>query len=90
MVMYNIFNGILNALGNSKRSLYYLIFSSLLNVVLDLLFIAVFKMGVEGAAIATAISQILSAILCLLFLLVRQHHLSISIDINKIVANTEI
>lgn len=69
MVMYNIFNGILNALGNSKRSLYYLIFSSLLNIVLDLLFIAVFKMGVEGAAIATAISQILSAILCLLFLL---------------------
>ena len=68
MVMYNIFNGILNALGNSKRSLYYLIFSSLLNVVLDLLLIGVFKMGVEGAAIATAISQIISAILCLSFL----------------------
>lgn len=69
MVMYNTFNGILNALGNSKRSLYYLIFSSLLNVVLDLLFIGVFHFGVEGAAIATAISQILSALLAFIFLL---------------------
>lgn len=69
IVMYNIFNGILNALGNSKRSLYYLIFSSILNIILDLLFIGVFKMGVEGAAIATAIAVIISAILCLLFLI---------------------
>ena len=69
LVMYNVFNGILNALGNSKRSLYYLIISSLMNVVLDLLFIAIFKMGVEGAAIATAISQSLSALLCFIFLL---------------------
>ena len=68
-VMYNIFNGILNALGNSKRSLYYLVFSSILNVILDLLFIAVFKMGVEGAAIATSISVILSALLCFMFLI---------------------
>ena len=69
VVMYNIFNGILNALGNSKRSLYYLIFSSVLNVLLDLLFIGVFKGGVASAALATAISQVLSAILCLFFLL---------------------
>lgn len=69
LVMYNVFNGILNALGNSKRSLYYLIISSLMNVVLDLLFIAILKMGVEGAAIATAISQSLSALLCFIFLL---------------------
>ena len=67
-VMYNIFSGILNALGNSKRSLYYLIFSSILNVILDLVFIAWFNMGVEGAALATAIAQISSALLCLLFL----------------------
>ena len=46
-----------------------LIFSSLLNVVLDLLFIGVFHFGVEGAAIATAISQILSALLAFIFLL---------------------
>lgn len=69
MVMYNIFAGILNSLGNSKRTLLYLIISSLLNISLDLLFIGVFKMGVEGAAIATSISQILSALLCFLFLI---------------------
>ena len=69
MIMYNTFNGILNALGNSKRSLYYLIFSSLLNIILDLLFIGVFHFGVEGAAIATSISQIISALLAFIFLL---------------------
>ena len=69
MVMYNIFAGILNSLGNSKRTLLYLIISSILNISLDLLFIGVFKMGVEGAAIATSISQILSALLCFFFLI---------------------
>ena len=69
MVMYNIFAGILNSLGNSKRTLLYLILSSVLNIGLDLLFIGAFKTGVEGAAIATSISQLLSAFLCFLFLL---------------------
>lgn len=69
MVMYNIFAGILNALGNSKRTLLYLIISSVLNVLLDLLFIGALKTGVEGAAIATSISQIFSATLCFTFLL---------------------
>ncbi len=69
MIMYNIFNGILQAIGNSRRPLYYLIFSSLLNIGLDLLFIGVFKWGVGSAAIATAISQLASAMLCLLFLM---------------------
>ena len=69
MIIYNTFNGILNALGNSKRSLYYLIFSSLLNIILDLLFIGVFHFGVEGAAIATSISQIISALFAFIFLL---------------------
>ena len=68
-VMYNIFNGILNALGNSKRSLVYLIISSTLNIFLDLLFVGVFKFGVGSAAIATAISQLTSAILAFLFLI---------------------
>lgn len=69
VVMYNTFSGILQAVGNSRRPLYYLIFSSCLNVLLDLLFIAVFKWGVRSAAIATAISQLASAILCFSFLL---------------------
>ena len=68
-VMYNIFVGILQAVGDSKHPLYYLIVSSVVNVVLDILFIGGMGMGVEGAAIATVISQFISAILCLVQLL---------------------
>lgn len=67
-VMYNMFNGILNAMGDSKRPLYFLIISSILNVVLDLVFILVFHLGVGSAAAATAISQLFSALLCLRYL----------------------
>lgn len=63
-VMYNIFVGILHAVGDSKHPLYYLIISSGINVALDLMFIAVFKMGVGAAAVATTISQGVSALLC--------------------------
>lgn len=69
MVMYNICRSIMNALGDSKRPLYYLIFSSLLNILLDLLFIAVFHMGVWAAAVATVISQAASVVLCMIHLL---------------------
>ena len=69
LIMYNTFVGILQAAGDSTHPLYYLIFSSLMNVVLDLLFIAVFGMGVAGAAVATIISQMLSAILSLIRLM---------------------
>ena len=69
MVMYNVCAGSLNALGNSKRTFYYLVFASILNVILDLLFVGVFNLGVVGAAIATIISQICSFILCFVFLL---------------------
>ena len=69
LIMYNTFVGILQAAGDSKHPLYYLIFSSLTNVVLDLLFIAVFGMGVAGAAAATIISQMLSAVLSLIRLM---------------------
>lgn len=64
-VMYNIFMGILQASGDSKHPLYYLMFSSLINVVLDLILIAGFHMGAGAAAFATVISQLSSAILCL-------------------------
>lgn len=63
-VMYNIFVGILQSVGDSRHPLIYLIISSITNVVLDLVFIAGFKMGVGAAAAATIISQILSALLC--------------------------
>ena len=65
LVMYNVFTGIMRALGDSRRPLYYLIFSSLLNVVLDLLFVAKLHMGVEAAAAATAIAQGASMLLCI-------------------------
>lgn len=68
IVMYNIFNGILQAVGNSKRPLYYLMFSSILNIVLDIVFIRFLHTGVGGAAIATTISQFCSAFLCFMHL----------------------
>lgn len=67
-IVYNNSKGIMNALGDSKRPLYYLIFSSVVNVILDLLFIAVFKWGVWSAAVATTIAQAVSVIPCLVHL----------------------
>ena len=64
VVVYNSVVGILHAVGDSKHPLYYLIISSFVNIVLDLLFVAVFKWGVGSAAIATTISQGISALLC--------------------------
>jgi putative MATE family efflux protein len=64
-VMYNIFTGIMNAVGDSKRPMVYLFISSVLNVLLDLLFIAGLHGGVAMAAIATTIAQTVSALLCL-------------------------
>ena len=69
MIMYNILRGTMNSVGDSQRPLYYLIFSSILNVVLDLLFVAVFHWGVWSAAIATVISQAASVVLCLVHLM---------------------
>lgn len=68
-VMYNVFVGILHAVGDSRHPLYYLIFSTLVNVVLDLLFVAVFHLGVGSAAVATTVSQGVSALLCFVHLL---------------------
>ena len=68
-ILYNCFVGILQAVGDSKHPLIYLVISSIVNIVLDLLFIVVLDMGVGSAAFATVISQWLSAILCLIQLL---------------------
>ncbi|MBR0542139.1 MAG: MATE family efflux transporter [Clostridia bacterium] len=65
LIMYNTFVGILQASGDSRHPLMYLVISSMLNVVLDTVFIAVFKMGVDGAALATIISQFTSMFLSL-------------------------
>jgi putative MATE family efflux protein len=65
MVMYNALKGIMNAVGDSRRPLYYLLFSSVLNVGLDWLFVGPCGLDIRWAAIATGISQAASALLCL-------------------------
>ncbi len=64
VVIYNSFKGVMNAVGDSRRPLYYLIISSVLNVILDLFFVGLLGLGVEWAAIATVLSQTVSALLC--------------------------
>lgn len=68
-VIYNMATGILNAAGNSKKPLVYLAIASFTNIILDLLFIKIFKLGVMGTAIATDISQAISCILAIGYLL---------------------
>ena len=65
LVMYNIFVGILQAVGDSRHPLNYLIISSIINIVLDIVLIVVFHMGVGSAAFATILSQFVSAFLCM-------------------------
>ncbi len=69
VVMYNIFVGVLQSVGDGRHPLIYLIISSCVNVVLDIFFIAGLGMGVGSAALATAISQFVSALLCMVHLL---------------------
>lgn len=66
-VFYNMISNMLRALGDSRTPLYFLVLSSLLNVVLDIVFIVPFKMDVAGAAWATVLAQLLSAVLCIFF-----------------------
>ena len=74
-VLYNLLASILRAIGNSQIPLYFLILSALLNVVLDLLLIIVFRMGAAGAAYATVISQGVSGVLCLIYIIKNQESL---------------
>lgn len=81
IIFYNMLSSILRALGDSKTPLYFLIIASILNVVLDIVFIFNFSMGVAGAAYATIISQSISAILCAIYIVkkfpilkLKKHH----------------
>ena len=67
-MLYNLLASVLRALGNSKVPLYFLILSALLNIVLDLVLIIVFHMGAAGAAVATVVSQGVSGLLCLVYI----------------------
>jgi putative MATE family efflux protein len=68
-VMYNIFVGIFHAVGDSRHPLYYLIFASFVNIALDMFFVAVLGFGVGAAAMATTLSQGVSALLCFLHII---------------------
>lgn len=69
LMLYNIGAGILRAVGDSRRPLYFLLISALLNIVLDLVFVINFNMGVAGVAYATIIAQFVSAALIMLVLM---------------------
>ena len=71
IIFYNMLSSILRALGDSKTPLYFLIIASILNIILDIVFIVNFHMGVAGAAYATIISQAISAILCAIYIIKR-------------------
>ena len=79
-MLYNLLSGIIRSLGDSKTPLVFLILSSLLNVALDVLFIVGFRMGVAGAGWATLLSQLISGLLCLVFIIRRFPLLHLSRD----------
>lgn len=79
LIMYNMFVSTLQASGDSRNPLYYLIISSLLNIVLDIVFIRNFHLGVAGAAYATVLTQIISALLAMANLMRRKDSIHLSL-----------
>jgi putative MATE family efflux protein len=65
--LYNVYSATLRSIGDSKNPLIFLIISSFLNVIMDLIFVVYFKMGVRGAGIATVIAEMLSSIFCIVY-----------------------
>lgn len=66
-MFYNLLAAMVRSLGDSKTPLYFLLFSSVLNIGMDILLIAVFDMGVRGASVATVFSQFVSGVLCFIY-----------------------
>lgn len=85
--LYNLTAGIIRSLGDSKTPLYFLIFASILNIILDVVFITVFAWGVVGAAVATVISQGISGFLCLFYMSKKFEVLRMTKDDKKINAH---
>ena len=79
-MLYNLLSGHLRSIGDSRTPLFFLMLSALLNVVLDLALILVIPMGVAGAALATVISQAISGLLCLLWIILKVPTLHVSRD----------
>ena len=90
IVIYNLSASFLRAIGNSRIPLYFLILSAMLNIILDIVFIAYFNLGVWGAALATVISQAVSGFLCIIYIVlkvpilhIKPHHLKLDFYISK-------
>ena len=79
-VLYNLLSGVMRAVGDGRTPLIMLRLSTILNVILDVLFIAVFNMGIAGAAVATVMSQLVSGLLCLYVIFVRTDILKVRRD----------
>ena len=79
LAFYNLLSGILRGLGDSMSALLYLLVSTVVNIVLDLLFVAKLGMGVNGVALATVIAQAISALLCLLRLMRMTEHFDLKL-----------
>jgi putative MATE family efflux protein len=78
--LYNLLSGVIRSLGDSRTPVYFLIFSALLNIILDIVSIKLFGMGVEGPALATVLSQAISGILCIVFIVKKFEILHIKRD----------
>jgi putative MATE family efflux protein len=78
-MFYNILAGLLRALGDSRSPLLFLVFSSITNVILDIVLILVFHMGVSGAGYATVAAQLLSGALCLLYIIHKRKELKLEL-----------
>ncbi len=85
--LYNLLSGIIRSLGDSKSPLFFLVFSSILNIVLDIVLILAFHMGVAGAAWATVISQLVSGAACLFYMMRRFEILKMTKDEWRIDSN---
>ena len=78
--LYNYVSAMLRALGDSKTPLYFLIFSCILNTILDFVFVCVFHMGVFGAGVATVISQLISGMSCLIYAILKNEYFHMKKD----------
>ena len=81
LVLYNLYSSMLRGVGDSKTTLYAIILSTIINIILDLIFINAFHWGIKGAAIATVISQFISCLY--LYLYIRNKHPMFKISFNK-------
>lgn len=87
-MLFNNFTGIARALGDSKKPLYFLVVSVIVNLVLDILFVKTFGMGVEGAAVATVISYAVAAVFAGVFVLKKEQPLHVQVSDLKLSAET--